>query len=99
MRVLTRIAALGVLAAASLSAPAEAQYYPPPPRPYYPPPVVVTPPRRFVRGGRCDAYLATAYGPRREICFLRFGKPIGAPCHCPPPRGYGGPPRPGRTIR
>lgn len=73
---------------------AQAQYYPyappppysAPPPGYYPPP---PPPGRRV-GYRCDAYLPTYYGPRREICEIVEPRPLGRPCICPPP-----PPPPG----
>ena len=94
---------LGVLVVSAVFAGmpgAWAQYYPPG---YYPPPPgYYAPPPRRVLGGRCDARLPTAYGPRRLICDIVRAKPLGRPCACPPPRpppGYApGPFVGGRVI-
>jgi hypothetical protein len=108
MRVRQGLAWLGLLIAVA-SAPAAvaqdisrdyAQYYPP--SGYYPPPG--THPRPGYRlGGRCNARLRTAYGPRHVICAIGRPRPIGQRCGCPPPPpppGY--PPGPflnGRVVR
>ena len=96
------IATLGVLALAGSAAPAAAQYVAPPPPVYVspPPPPVYYRPRRPAFGGRCNAFLPTAYGPRREICPIARLRPISEPCRCPPPPNYGpGPWMRGRVIR
>ena len=59
---------------------AQAQYYPPPGYPRPP-------------GFRCEARVRTPVGPRSIICPIRAGRPVGAPCHCPPP-----PPPPGYAL-
>jgi hypothetical protein len=91
MKVRQGLASLGILVAVA-AAPAAvaqdyAQYYPPPG--YYPPPAYY--PRPAYRlGGRCNARVPTAYGPRRLICAIIRPRPIGRRCVCPPP-----PPPPG----
>ena len=66
---------------------AQAQYYP---RPYgyggYGPP-----------GSQCDAFFRTPYGSRRFVCPMGRPKPVGAPCACPAPDGYGYPAH-GRVV-
>ena len=113
MRCSVWVATLGALTLAGYAGQAAAQYYqaPPPPPPGYgapvPPPVYAPPPpgygeRHFGHGygRRCDAFLPTAVGPRREICLLKRPRPRGAPCRCPPPANYGaGPWLQGRVIR
>ncbi len=74
----------------------------PPPPSYAPPPNYAQPPNyappppgygegfyRHRLGGRCDAFLPTAVGPRRLICPLDRPRPRGEPCRCPPPANYG----------
>lgn len=84
---------LGGLAAGGIAAPAHAQYYDETPRPYYegpPPRYRGPPPRRVVDlGDRCRVRLRTDIGRTRYVCPIVQAKPVGAPCACPPPRGYG----------
>ena len=87
-------------ALAGFSGSANAQYYgAPPPRPppgYYPPPAY----ERVPFGRRCRAFVRTRHGPERVICRIIRAKPLGEPCACPPPPGYGpGPYVGGRTVR
>ena len=79
----------------------------PPPPSYAPSPDYAPPPPGYGEGPfrhgfgrRCDAFLPTAEGPRREFCFLDHPRPRGEPCRCPPPANYGpGPWLQGRVIR
>jgi hypothetical protein len=90
MEVRRGLACLGVLAALVVAPDAVAQYYP---SQYYPapyPPPGYYPPPAYRLGGRCNARVPTAYGPRRLICDLIRPRPVGRPCICPPP-----PPPPG----
>ena len=100
---------LSILAALTVAAPAMAQpyYQPPPPPPGYypdrpPPPPGYYPERRERFGRHCEAFLPTAYGPRRLFCRIVDPKPVGEECACPgPPAGPGYPPGPfvgGRTV-
>lgn len=84
MRFRQGLAGLGLLAGLAAAPDAVAQYYPPPG--YYPRPVIEL-------GGRCDARVPTAYGPRRLICPIVRARPLGRPCVCPPP-----PPPPGYPV-
>jgi hypothetical protein len=111
MRCSVWVATWGSLALLGYAGQAAAQYgvAPSPPVPGYgvPGPALGYPPpgygerpfrRRF--GRRCDAFLPSAYGPRREFCLLIRPRPRGEPCHCPPPANYGpGPWLQGRVVR
>lgn len=56
-------------------------------------------PFRHRFGRRCDAFLPTAVGPRREFCPLDRSRLRGEPCRCPPPANYGrGPWLRGRVV-
>ncbi len=95
---------LAAVALAGLTLPAQAQYpyeYDETPRPYYdgpprgyrgePPPGYREPPPRFARdlGQRCRVRLRTDIGRTRYVCPIVRARPVGRPCVCPPPRGYG----------
>ena len=95
MRKLTQALVIGGLALFTAGQ-AQAQYYPP--GYYRPPPPRADPYYSRDIGYRCNAFRPPRFGARHEICPIRDPKPIGEPCVCPPPPGYGGPWLRGRTI-
>jgi len=101
------LACLSMLTAVAMAPNAVAQeyvqFYPEYPAPgYYPPPLPPPPPPPYQLGGRCDAWVPTAYGSGRLICDIISPRPLGQPCICPPPLpppGYApGPYLNGRVI-